>query len=320
MARAIWSGVLSFGLVSVPVEIYSATEAHEPTFHQFEKGTKDRIRYQRVNERTGKEVDFADIVKGAEVGRGKYVMIDQDELDSVAPGRSRSLEISSFVDLDEIDPIQFAKSYYLGPNGDEAKKPYALLRDAMARANRAAIANFVMRAKEYLAAIRADGDVLVLETMFFADEIRDPKDEIGNLPHNVKLAPQELKMATQLLESMAAPWQPKDYRDTYTDRVNALIRAKAKNKSYEPAEEAPQATNVVDLTEALRASVEAARGRGQKGGRKPAARKAPAKKSSAKKAPAKKSAAKKAPAQKSASKKSAAKKAPAKKSAARKAS
>ena len=190
MARAIWSGVMSFGLVSVPVEIYSATEAHEPTFHQFEKGTKDRIRYQRVNERTGKEVDYGDIVKGAEVGRGKYVMIDQDELDSVAPGRSRSLEIQTFVDLDEIDPIHFAKTYYLGPNGDEAKKPYALLRDAMAKANRAAIASFVMRSKEYLAAVRADGDVLVLETMFFADEIRTAKDEIGNLPGKLTLSPQ----------------------------------------------------------------------------------------------------------------------------------
>jgi DNA end-binding protein Ku len=306
MARAIWSGVMSFGLVSVPVEIYSATEAHEPTFHQFEKGTKDRIRYQRVNERTGKEVEYADIVKGAEVGRGKYVMIEQEELDSVAPGRSRSLDIQTFVDLDEIDPIHFAKSYYLGPNGDEAKKPYALLRDAMAKANRAAIASFVMRSKEYLAAIRADGDVLVLETMFFADEIRNPKDEIERLPRGVNTSPQELKMAGQLIESMAGPWKPKDYRDTYTDRVNKLIRAKSKNKTYEQAEEAPQATNVVDLTEALRASVEAAR----KGGRGPA-KKTPAKKT------AKKTAAKKTPAKKTAAKKTPAKKTPAKKTAAK---
>ena len=298
MARAIWSGVLSFGLVSVPIEIYSATEAHEPTFHQFEKGTKDRIRYQRVNERTGKEVDYADIVKGAEVGRGKYVMIDQDELDSVAPGRSRSLSIDRFVDLDEIDPIHFAKSYFLGPNGDEAKKSYALLREAMARANRAAIANFVMRGKEYLAAIRADGDVLVLETLFFADEIRKPKDEINNLPGSVKLSAPELKMAGQLIESMAGPWKPSDYRDTYTDRVNQLIRAKSKNKTYEAAEEAPQGTNVVDLTEALRASVEAARGKGAKRPAKRAPAKKAAKKSAAKKAPAKKGAAKKAPAKK----------------------
>jgi len=310
MARAIWSGVMSFGLVSVPIEIYSATEAHEPTFHQFEKGTKDRIRYQRVNERTGKEVDYGDIVKGAEVGRNKYVMIDQDELDSVAPGRSRSLEILTFVDLDEIDPIHFAKTYFLGPNGDEAKKPYALLRDAMAKANRAAIASFVMRGKEYLAAVRADGDVLALETMFFADEIRNPKDEIGNLPGKIKLSPQELKMAGQLIESMAGDWDPKQYRDTYTDRVNKLIQAKAKNKTYEQAEEAPSATNVVDLTEALRASLGAAKKGGAKkgGAKKTAAKKAPAKKTAAKKAPAKKTAAKKAPAKKSTAKKSTAKK------------
>jgi DNA end-binding protein Ku len=305
MARAIWSGVLSFGLVSVPVEIYSATEAHEPTFHQFEKGTKDRIRYQRVNERTGKEVDYADIVKGAEVGRGKYVMIDQDELDSVAPGRSRSLEIQTFVDLDEIDPIHFAKTYYLGPNGDEAKKPYALLRDAMAKANRAAIASFVMRSKEYLAAVRADGDVLVLETMFFADEIRSPKDEIGNLPGKLKLSPQELKMAGQLIDSMAGDWNPKQYRDTYTDRVNELIRAKAKNKTYEQAEEAPRATDVVDLTEALRASLGAAKKGGRAPARKTAAKKATARKTAAKKATAKQSPAKKSPAKKAAARKKA---------------
>jgi DNA end-binding protein Ku len=316
MARAIWSGVLSFGLVAVPVEIYSATEAHEPTFHQFEKGTKDRIRYQRVNERTGKEVDYGDIVKGAEVGRKKYVMIEQDELDAVAPGRSRSLEISTFVDLDEIDPIHFAKSYYLGPNGDEAKKPYALLRDAMARTNRAAIASFVMRGKEYLAAIRSDRDVLVLETMFFLDEIRTPKDEIDSLPGRVKPAPAELRMATQLIESMTGPWQPGRYRDTYTDRVNELIRAKARNKDYEPAEEAPAATNVVDLTEALRASVEAAR----RGGRakKTTAKKSTAQKSTAKKSTAKKSTAKKSTPKKSTPKKSTAKKSTAKKSTAKK--
>src|SRR5436189_5721519 len=120
MARAIWSGVMSFGLVTVPVEVYSATQAHEPTFHQFQKNTGDRIRYKRVNERTGREVDYADIVKGADVGRGRYVMLDQDELDAVAPGRSRSMDIASFVDLDEIDPIHFAKTYYLGPRGAEA--------------------------------------------------------------------------------------------------------------------------------------------------------------------------------------------------------
>ena len=294
MARAIWSGVLSFGLVTVPIEVYSATEAHEPTFHQFQKGTDDRIRYKRVNERTGREVDYANIVKGAEVGRGRYVMLDQDELDAVAPGRSRAMEIQAFVDLDEIDPLYFAKSYFLGPKGDETKKTYALLRDALARSNRAAIATFVMRGKEYLAAIRADDHVLVLETLYFADEIRSPRDEISDLPTRVKLSPQELKMAEQLIESMSGEWRPKDYRDTYTDRVNKLIRAKSKDKDFEPAPEAPSATEAVDLMEALRQSVDAAR-------KKPA-RKSTAKKSSGRKPAAKKAAAKK-PAKKSAPRK-----------------
>ena len=173
MARAIWSGVLSFGLVAIPVELYSATEAHRPVFHQFEEGTADRIRYQRVNERTGDEVGYANVVKGADIGGGNYVMLDQDELDSVAPGRSRSLDIHTFVDLDEIDAIYFDKTYFLGP-GKEAAKPYALLRDAMEHSGKAAIASFVMRGKEYLAAVRADGGLLALETLFFADEVPGP--------------------------------------------------------------------------------------------------------------------------------------------------
>jgi DNA end-binding protein Ku len=173
MARAIWSGVLTFGLVSVPVELYSATEAHGPVFHQFEKGTADRIRYQRVNERTTDEVEYSDIVKGAETGGGHYVMLDQEELDSVAPGRSRSMEIHTFVDLDDIDPIYFNKTYYLGPGSEETEKVYALLRAAMGDSDKAAIASFVMRGKEYLAAVRADGDLLALETLFFAEETSD---------------------------------------------------------------------------------------------------------------------------------------------------
>jgi DNA end-binding protein Ku len=311
MARAIWSGVLSFGLVSVPIEIYSATEAHEPSFHQYEKGTKDRIRYQRVNERTGKEVEYADIVKGIESGR-TLIQLDQDELDAVAPGRSRAMEIDRFVDLGEIDPIYFAKTYFLGPKGEENKKTYALLRDAMAATNRAAIASFVMRGKEYLAAVRPDGDVLAVETMFFADEVRTASDEVSDLPGKVKLRPDELRMAKQLIDSMSGEWRPTDFRDTYTDRVNELIKAKKAKKDYSPADEAPTATDAVDLMEALRQSVDAAK----RGGRSPA-KKSPAKKSAAKKSAAKKSAAKPA-AKKPAAKKSAAKKPAARKSAARK--
>lgn len=298
MARAIWSGVLSFGLVTIPVELYSATEAHRPAFHQFEEGTGDRIRYQRVNERTGDEVGYADVVKGADTGGGNYVMLDQGELDSVAPGRSRALDIHTFVGLDEIDAIFFDKTYFLGPDGEEAAKPYALLRDAMEDSGKAAIASFVMRGKEYLAAVRADGGLLALETLFFADEVRDPRAEIDNLPGQVKLSREEVRMARQLVDSMSGPWTPSDYRDTYTDRVNELIEAKKNEEEFQPAAEPPAATNVTDLTAALRASVDAAkktaRGKpagkskpGKASGASTAGSKSPSRKTGGKKTPAK---------------------------------
>jgi len=258
MARAIWSGVLSFGLVSIPVRLYPATAAHEPAFHQFEKGTTDRIRYQRVNERTGNEVNYSDIVRGTDVG-GHYVLLDQDELDAVAPGRSRLLGIHMFVDTGEIDPIFFNRSYYLGPDGDETARTYALLRDAMADSGKAAIGSFVMRGKEYLAAVRADGDLLVLATVFFADEVRDPRREIGNVPGRASVAPQELRLARQLIDAMSGPWKPSDYRDTYTDRVNELIDAKRRGRQFEPAAGAPAATGAADLAGVLRASLDAAK-------------------------------------------------------------
>jgi len=259
VARAIWSGVLSFGLVSIPVRLYPATAAHEPTFHQFEKGTTDRIRYQRVNERTGDEVDYSDIVRGADIGGGHHVLLDQDDLDAIAPGRSRLLDVRMFVDTGEIDPIYFSKSYFLGPDGDATVKTYALLRDAMAGSGKAAIGSFVMRSKEYLAAVRPDGDLLVLATLFFADEVRDPRREIGNVPGRGTLAPQELGLARQLIDAMSGPWKPSDYRDTYTDRVNELIEAKRRDGQFEPAAGAPAATDAADLAAVLRASLDAAK-------------------------------------------------------------
>lgn len=260
MARAIWTGYISFGLVSVPVGLFSATEEHEVDFHQFQRGTSDRIRYKRVNERTGREVDYDKIVKGHDVGGGEYVIVEQDELAEIAPGKSRSLEISRFVDLDEVDPIHFQKSYYLAPSDDQNTSSYALLRDALAKTNRAGIASFVMRGKEYLAAIRADGKVLVLETMFFADEIRDPDKELGSLPDRAGSG-RQLSMAVDLIEAMSGQWRPADYRDTYTERVRELVESKHRGKEVVFTEEEPEATPVNDLVAQLRASVEAARAR-----------------------------------------------------------
>jgi DNA end-binding protein Ku len=259
VARAIWTGVISFGLVSVPVEMFSATKEHEVSFHQFQRGTNDRIRYQRVNERTGEEVAYGDIVKGAEVGDGEYVLIDKKELDEIAPGRSKILDIHQFVDLDEIDPIFFQKTYYLGPGSDETVKTYALLRDAMAETNRAAIATLVMRSKEYLAAIRVEKNLLVLETMFFADEVRDPAEVIERMPRKTRSTSQELRMAGQLIDSMTGEWRPDEFRDTYTDRVKDLIDAKRAGAEVVAEAKAPEATNVIDLMDALRRSVEKAR-------------------------------------------------------------
>ncbi|GAA1123442.1 hypothetical protein GCM10009630_21710 [Kribbella jejuensis] len=299
MARAIWSGYITFGLVSVPVGMYSATQEHEIDFHQFQKGTSDRIRYKRVNERTGREVPYDKIVKGHDVGSGEYVIVEPEELEDIAPGKSRTLEIDTFVDLDEIDPMHFQKSYYLGPEDAENASSYALLRDALAKTNRAGIAKFVMRGKEYLATIRADGKVLVLETMFFADEIRDPDEELGGLPRKSATGKQ-LSMAVDLIEAMSGEWKPAAYKDTYTERVKELVKAKHAGKEVVYSEEEPQATNPSDLIAALRASVESARK--ARTATKTRAKKTTAKKSTAKKTAAKKTTAKKTTAKKTAKK------------------
>jgi DNA end-binding protein Ku len=264
MARAIWTGSINFGLVSIPVGLYSATEDHTVHFHQFQRGTADRIRYQRVNERTGKEVDYADIVKGRDVGGGDYVIVEPKELDDIAPGRSRSIDITSFIDADEIDPVYFQKTYWLAPDGEQYAHPYALLLEAMARTNRAGIATFVMRGKEYLTAIRADDGVLALQTLFFADEIRDPAEALDALPQRTPARGKELEMATALIESMSGPWNPQDYHDTYTERVERLIDDKRRGHEIVTEAQPPAATEMSDLLAALQRSVSAARSGGRK--------------------------------------------------------
>jgi DNA end-binding protein Ku len=261
MARSIWTGSLSFGLVNVPVRLFSATQDHKVHFHQFEKGTSNRIRNERVNEKTGEEVPYKDIVKGAEVSDGNYVMLTQEELESVEPGRSRTIDISDFVDAAEIDPIYYQKSYYLGPADDSAKKAYALLVKAMEKSERIGVATFVMRGTQYLAAIRPSDGVLVLETMHFADEVRDPAKELDNLPKQTKVAPKDLKMAVSLIESLTTKWDPGNYKDTYQDRVKKLINAKKNDREVVREETTEESSKeVVDLLEALQASVDQAKG------------------------------------------------------------
>jgi DNA end-binding protein Ku len=277
MPRSIWTGAISFGLVNVPVKLFSATEDKDIHFNQFQKDTGERIRYKRVAEGTGEEVEYEDIVKGYEKSKGRFVIVTPEELESVEPGKSRTIEIEDFVDLDDLDPIYFEKTYYLAPQeGAGADKAYALLREAMEKANKVAIGRFVMRTKQYLTALRPSGDLLLLETMFFPDEIRSTK-ELQDMAKGAKVSDRELKVAEQLIDSLTTDWDPDRYHDTYRERVLDLIEQKAKGKEVvvEKAE-APE-SNVVDLLAALEASLSAA-GKGTK--KKPSAAKKATKKTS----------------------------------------
>ncbi|MGK5643013.1 Ku protein [Streptomyces sp. URMC 126] len=258
MAHAVWSGALTFGLVALPVQMFSATESHTIRFNQLQRGTSDRVRNKRVNERTGEEVPLAEIVKGYDMG-DDYVVVEPGELEEIAPGRSKSLEISGFVDLDAIDPIYFDKTYYLGPKSKEYAKVYALLHEALSRSNRAGIATFVMRNREYLVAVKAEGDILTLHTLHWADEIRDPRTEIGTLPEREKVAERELATAVQLVEALSVDWDPETYHDTFQEKVLELVQAKRAGGTVEKSEPAPRSTNVIDLMGALQASIEKAK-------------------------------------------------------------
>jgi DNA end-binding protein Ku len=251
MPRAIWTGSLSFGLVNVPVGLFTATDDKTVHFNQFQAGTSDRIRQKRVNERTGEDVEFADIVKGYDLGGGEYVIVSPEELESVEPGRSRTIEIRDFVDLDDIDPIHYKSTYYNGPQGEQAARPYALLHQAMAASSKVAIASLVLRTKEHLVAVRPMQHLLALETM--------PLEEIRGLPDDLKFSARELDTAKLLIDSMATQWDPGLYEDEYRKRVEELIADKRKGKVVVTERPTSAPTPVVDLMEALQASVEAAR-------------------------------------------------------------
>ncbi len=261
MAKAIWTGSLSFGLVNVPVGLYSATEDRSIHFNQFRAGTSERIRNKRVGEQSGEEVAYADIVKGYDIGGGEYVILTPEELASVAPGPSRTIEVTDFVELADIDPIYFDKPYFLAPHGKNGDRAYELLRQVMAETNKVAIATFVMRDKQYLVAVRPEKSALVLETLLFADEVRDPVEEIDVLPVKATFEDRETQMAKLLIDSMTTAWEPERYQDVYRQRVEELIDQKRTGTLV--VSEGPRAepAPVVDLLAALQASVNAARGR-----------------------------------------------------------
>ena len=306
--RAIWKGAVSFGLVSIPVKLYTATEEKDVSFHQVHREDGGRIRYKRVCQIDGEEVAYADIAKGYELPSGETVVLTDDDFADLPLTSSRVVDVLSFVPLEQVDPIYFAKSYYLEPE-KTATKPYVLLRDALEQADSVALVKVAIRTRESLATLRVRDGVLVLETMVWPDEVRAP--DFGFLDEDVTVRPQELAMAESLIESMSADFDPDLYHDEYRQALEQVIEAKIEGREVveQPVQE-EDTGSVVDLMAALRASVAAAKkGRGeaeeeQQPAKKTPAKKAPAKKTAAK-APAKKTTAKKAPAKKAAAKKSA---------------
>ena len=260
MPRSIWSGAISFGLVNVPVKLYSAVSRKTVRFHQLNGRTGTRIQQKRVDPATGDEVPYEDIVKGYELTRDRYVVLTPEELDALDPERTRTIDIEDFVDLSDIDPIYYDHPYYLVPDKG-AGKAYALLLDAMRDAGKVAIARVVLRSKEQLVAIRPAGDVLMMETMVFHDEVVEP-DSIEDMPERGELEPsdRELKMARQLIDSLSSEFEPERYHDEYREKVLDLIERKAQGEEIAVQPEAPQPARVPDLMAALEASLAAVKG------------------------------------------------------------
>lgn len=260
MARAIWSGSISFGLLNVPVKLYSAVSKQTVRFRELSADEGSRIRHKRVAEDTGEEVPYEKIVKGYEIAPDQYVVLTREELEELDPQKTRAIEIQDFVDLEGIDPIYFDHPYYLGPDKG-AEKAYTLLVRAMREKGKVAIARFVLRNKEYLAAIRPMGDVLTLTTMRFADEVVPPDDLDGVVPEEkARLGKKEQEMAEQLIESLASDFQPERYRDEYRKELLDLIERKAKGQEVVVAPtEAPEPTKAPDLMAALEESLAAVR-------------------------------------------------------------
>jgi DNA end-binding protein Ku len=282
MARAIWSGSISFGLLNVPVKLYSAVARRNIALREIRESDSARIKHRRVAEGTDEEVPYDEIIKAYEITPGQYVPISKEEMSSMAPEKTRAIDVQDFVDLDEIDPIYFDSPYYLGP-ADGAEKAYSLLAAAMKASGKVAIARFVFRNKEHLAAIRTSGGVLTLTTMRFADEVVPTSELEEVLPDKAPaVAKKEQQMAEQLIESLSTDFDPSAYRDEYREQLLGLIERKAEGKEIvAPETEAPQATKAPDLMAALEESIATVKGK-----RSGKAKAAPSKKKAARKAKA----------------------------------
>src|SRR3954451_9116014 len=261
MARAIWSGTISFGLLNVPVKLYSAVSRKTIRFNELRESDNARVRHKRVAEGTDEEVDYDDIVRGYEITKGRYVTFTRDELAELDPAKTRTIEIQEFVDIADIDPIFFESPYYLGP-AEGAEKAYSLLSEAMERSGKAAIARFVLRNREHLAAIRAKDGVLTMTTMRFADEVVSPEELDDVLPQEKpKAQKREVEMAEKLIDSLTSDFDPGAYRDEYREDLLSLIENKAEGKEIVAStSEEPEPTKAPDLMAALEESIAAVRG------------------------------------------------------------
>ncbi|MCW2523665.1 MAG: Ku family containing protein [Frankiales bacterium] len=315
--RAIWKGAVSFGLVNVPVRLFAATEEHDIRFHQVHREDGGRIKYKRTCSVDGEEVSYDEIAKGYESSDGKVVILTDEDLEQLPVATGHEIDVVEFVPSEQVDPILFAKSYYLEPDA-KAVKPYALLREALVETDRVAVVKVALRQKETLAVLRVRDKAILLQTMLWPDEIRAA--DFAALEADVELRPQELKMAASLVESMAADFEPAQFTDDYQAAMAELIESKLSSGDSAPAPEvepapASRGGEVIDLLTALQRSVERARGGSASAATTATdadAAEAAAAKTSAKKAPAKKAPAKSATAKKAPAKKAPAKKAPAK--------
>ena len=280
MARPVWSGTISFGLVAIPVKLFHAVRRQSVSFNQLDERNMARIRYRKVNAETGEEVGDDHIVKGYEISKGRYVLVDPDDLEPFMPVATKSVDLEEFVDLADIDPVYFDTAYHLAPDGPP--KPYVLLARAMEASGKVAIGRFVMRNKQYTAAIRAEEGRLVMSTLAYADEVIDPSDidELQGL-ESVEVNDKEVAMAESLVASLTADFQPEKYRDEYREEVMALIQMKADGEEFEVPETAAEKPKVVDIMAALEASVAAAKEARTRHPADPSTRKPSAKKKSA---------------------------------------
>jgi DNA end-binding protein Ku len=305
--RSIWKGAISFGLVTIPVKVYSATEQRDVSFHQVHRKDGGRIKFRRVCTVCGEEVSYADVAKGYELPGGEVVVLTDEDFADLPLSTSRRIDVLQFAAVDQVDPIYFNKSYYLEPDA-QGDKPYVLLRDALESSGRVAVVKVALRQRESLATLRVRNGVFVLETMLWPDEIRTP--DFPFLEEDVEVRSQELEMASSLIETMAGDFDPSDYKDAYREALQAVIEAKAEGREVvqpAPADEEPAAA---DLLSALRASVEAAKksrgdddkddtgdtGGAKEGAKDGAAKKTSARSSSGKKTDGKKTTGKKTPA------------------------